>query len=81
MAGIDGESAGSDRDRASDAHALAFILDFDLGEAGFLEQLGKLTDEVLVEGPFLFGHRLALLGHQPAFFGSRAAAKASMASS
>ena len=40
------------------------MLDFDLGETGFLQQLGKLADEVLVEGPFLFGHRLALLGHQ-----------------
>ena len=80
-AGIDGDSARPDRDRTRHAHALAFMLDFDLGETGFLKQLGKLADQVLVEGPFLFGHRLALLGHQPALFGSSEAAKASMASS
>src|SRR5512144_2288755 len=79
--GIDRESAGADRDGPRHAHALAFMLDFDLGETGLLEQIGKLADEVLVEGPFLFGHALALFGHQRAFFGSSEAARASMASS
>ena len=36
------------RDRlARDAHAQALALDLDLGEAGFVEQLGQLADQVL----------------------------------
>ena len=60
-------SAGADRHGPRHAYALALMLDLDLGETRFVEQLGKLADEVLVEGPFLFGHRRPLLSHQLVF--------------
>jgi len=47
-ASIDRDGARADGDRSRHADALALVLDLDLGEARFVEQLGKLADEVLV---------------------------------
>src|SRR5262249_35015958 len=79
--GRDGSGARSDRHGAGYAHPLTLMLDLDLAESGFAEELGKLADEVLVERPFFFGQRFLLLGHQPCLFGSIDATSASTASS
>ena len=66
-----GSRRGDVRDRAAaaDADAKAVALDLDFGQAGFVEQLGELADQLLVDGGLVFGHvswapcsALALLG-------------------
>ena len=49
--------AARDRARAArDADAHAFLLDFELGQPGLLQELGEFADQVLIDIGLGFGH-------------------------
>src|SRR6516165_1622774 len=60
------------RHLARHSHALSVALEFDLTEAGFLEQARQVTDKIVIDRGSLFGRlfRFALAAHG---FGSCAA--------
>src|SRR5512143_1524706 len=69
-------------DPAGDPDPLPVLLDFDLGQARFLQQIGELADQLLVEGARLgFGSWRLLVSHQLGLLPAISPASASMASS
>ena len=73
--------AASRIDAARDPDAMSLDLDLDFGEAGLLEKLSELFDEVLIEGAPVFGHRRPFLARQRALLAEIVAPSASIASS
>src|SRR6185437_10943927 len=69
-------------DPAGDPDPFPVLLDFDLRQAGLLEQIGKLADQLLVERPRLAsgGWRL-VISHQLGLLPAISPASASTASS
>ena len=51
-----GDRRGDRGRAAADADAQAFALDLDFGQAGFVEQLRELADQLLVDRGLVFGH-------------------------
>jgi len=56
-----GRRASGPLGAARDPHALAVTLELDLGEAGLLQQLGEIADEVVIDRGFGLGHIGALV--------------------
>ena len=66
---------------AADADAKPVALDLDFGQAGFVEQLGELADQLLVDAGFFFGRAFVFGRHaQRLLFLPDIAARPSIAS-